>query len=118
MEATTAATSQHMEALKRANEVRLGIAEAKREIHAKTLSIPDAFDDPRCQPARLRELLGAQERWGETRVRKAILRTNLSTSNLELRRISELTKRQKIRILEVVADTTRDFRNEKIRPGD
>ncbi|MGH2939471.1 MAG: hypothetical protein ACRDPE_15290 [Solirubrobacterales bacterium] len=118
MEATTT-EPQHMAALRRANEVRLALAEAKREILAGTLSIPDAFDDPRCQLGRVREVLGAQHRWGATRIRKAIERTNLASGGrLEEKRICELTKRQRARLLDVVADTKRDFRQEKIRPGD
>lgn len=87
--------SQHMQALKRANDVRLGIAEAKRKIVSGELT-PDRFvDEPVLQPARVMDVLTAQHRWGRTRARKFLASVPRLMRSIESTRLSELTVRER-----------------------
>lgn len=58
------ATTQALEALERANEVRLGRARIKREIREGRLSVGDALDFDCVGGMRVFDLLQAQKRWG------------------------------------------------------
>lgn len=87
--------SQHMQALKRANDVRLGIAAAKREIVSGELP-PDRFvDEPVLQPAKVVDVLTAQHRWGRTRVRRFLAGVPGLMRSIENIRLSELTTRER-----------------------
>lgn len=99
MEATAAAAPvlgnhppQHMRALKRANEVRLGHSALKRDIHAGRVTVADALADPRVGGSiTLADLLKAQRRWGTTRARKFLQRISIP----ENKRVDSLTARQR-----------------------
>jgi hypothetical protein len=86
-------TSQCMEALARANEVRLARAALKREISAGHRSITEVImESPwEVESMSLGELLCAQRRWGRARSRKLLSSTSLS----EGKRIGTLTERQR-----------------------
>ena len=58
---------QYMDALARANEVRLARPALKREILDGSLSIADALDDPRAASMTVYQLLSAQRQWGRLR---------------------------------------------------
>lgn len=84
--------SQHMEALARADQVRLGRAAIKREIHAGNVAIADALDVGCCQSMRLVDLLMAQRGWG---IRKA--EGLLSALQIgQARTVRDLTDRQRV----------------------
>ena len=86
-------TSQCMEALARANEVRLARAALKREISAGRRSITEVImESPwEVESMSLGELLCAQRRWGRARSRKLLSSTSLS----EGKRVGTMTERQR-----------------------
>jgi len=86
-------TPQCMEALARANKVRLARAALKREISAGHRSITDVImQSPwEAESMSLGELLCAQRRWGRARSRKLLASSALS----EGKRVGTLTERQR-----------------------
>jgi|SRR5262245_51554065 len=86
-------TSQCMEALARANKVRLARAALKREISAGRRDITEVImESPwEVESMSLGELLCAQRRWGRARSRKLLSSTSLS----EGKRVGTLTERQR-----------------------
>jgi hypothetical protein len=86
-------TPQCMEALARANEVRLARAALKRDISAGRRSITEVImESPwEVESMSLGELLCAQSRWGRARSRKLLSSTALS----EGKRVGSLTERQR-----------------------
>jgi hypothetical protein len=92
-EPTKRGTSQCMEALARANQVRLARAALKRDISAGRRSITEVImDSPwEADSMSLSELLCSQRRWGRARSRKLLSSTALS----EGKRVGTLTERQR-----------------------
>ena len=93
---TTASASkapQHMEALARANRVRLARAELKRSIARGDLDAADVVRDCpwETESMTLSELLTSQRRWGRTRTRKFLIALALN----ENKRLGTLTSRQR-----------------------
>jgi hypothetical protein len=86
-------TPQCMEALARANKVRLARAALKREISAGHRNITEVImQSPwEVESMSLGELLCAQRRWGRARSRKLLSSTALS----EGKRVGTLTERQR-----------------------
>ena len=86
-------TSQCMEALARANEVRLARAALKREISAGRRNITEVITESpwEAESMSLSELLCSQRRWGRARSRKLLSSTALS----EGKRVGSLTERQR-----------------------
>ena len=86
-------TPQCMEALARANKVRLARAALKREISAGHRSITEVImDSPwEVDSMSLGELLCAQRRWGRARSRKLLSSTALN----EGKQVGTLTDRQR-----------------------
>jgi hypothetical protein len=86
-------SSQCMEALARANQVRLARAALKRDISAGRRSIGEVImDSPwEADSMSLSELLCSQRRWGRARSRKLLSATALS----EGKRVGSLTDRQR-----------------------
>ena len=76
--ATTTASArqmpQHMQALARANRVRLARAELKRSIGRGEVEVADVIRDCpwETESMTLAELLTSQRRWGRTRARKLL----------------------------------------------
>jgi hypothetical protein len=85
-------TSQCMQALARANEVRLARAALKRDVAAGRRSVTEVIvESPwEAQSMSLSELLCSQRRWGRARSRKLLASTGLS----EAKRLGTLTARQ------------------------
>ena len=84
---------QHMQALARANRVRLARAELKRSIARGDVDAADVIRDCpwETESMTLAELLTSQRRWGRTRARKFLLGLALS----ENKRLGTLTSRQR-----------------------
>ena len=84
---------QHMQALARANRVRLARAELKRSIARGDVEVADVIRECpwETESMTLAELLTSQRRWGRTRARKFLLGLALS----ENKRLGTLTSRQK-----------------------
>lgn len=90
------AVAQRMRALSRANAVRIGAAQLRRELGAGTISLADALEDERAQPVEIFALLYAQRRWGPRRVRSLLNRVMIG----EHRRVRDLTARQRAVLVE------------------
>ena len=84
---------QHMQALARANRVRLARAELKRSIARGDIEAADVIRECpwETESMTLAELLTSQRRWGRTRARKFLLGLALS----ENKRLGTLTSRQR-----------------------
>lgn len=84
---------QHMQALARANEVRLARASMKREIASGRRNVVDVVRDCpwEAESMSVSELLSAQKRWGKARSRKLIVSIGLT----ETKRLGTLTQRQR-----------------------
>jgi hypothetical protein len=91
--ANVAQTPQHMQALARANRVRLARAELKRSIGRGEVDVAEVIRDCpwETESMTLAELLTSQRRWGRTRARKLLQTLALS----ENKRIGTLTPRQR-----------------------
>jgi len=86
-------TPQHMQALARANRVRLARAELKRSIARGEVDVAEVIRDCpwETESMTLSELLTSQRRWGRTRARKLLQALALS----ENKRVGTLTPRQR-----------------------
>lgn len=95
---------QHMQALARANRVRLARAELKRSIARGELDVAEVIRDCpwETESMSLAELLTSQRRWGRTRARKFLQSLALN----ENKRLGTLTPRQQA--LLATALVTRD----------
>jgi hypothetical protein len=84
---------QHMQALARANRVRLARAQLKRSIARGDVEAADVIRECpwETESMTLSELLTSQRRWGRTRARKFLIGLSLS----ENKRIGTLTERQR-----------------------
>jgi hypothetical protein len=84
---------QHMQALARANRVRLARAELKRSIGRGEVDVADVIRECpwETESMTLAELLTSQRRWGRTRARKLLQAVALS----ENKRVGTLTPRQR-----------------------
>lgn len=84
---------QHMQALARANRVRLARAELKRSIGRGEVDVAEVIRDCpwETESMTLAELLTSQRRWGRTRARKLLQSLGLS----ENKRLGTLTSRQR-----------------------
>jgi hypothetical protein len=93
MTATAIPAPQHMQALARANRVRLARAELKRAIGRGEVEVAEVVRDCpwEAESMTLAELLTSQRRWGRTRARKFLLGLALS----ENKRLGTLTERQR-----------------------
>jgi len=91
--ATAAQAPQHMQALARANRVRLARAELKRSVGRGEVDVSEVIHDCpwETESMTLAELLTSQRRWGRTRARKLLQTLALS----ENKRIGSLTPRQR-----------------------
>ena len=86
-------TAQCMEALARANEVRLARAALKRDISAGQRSVTEVISDSpwEAESMSLSELLCSQRRWGRARSRKLLASAALG----EGKKVGSLTERQR-----------------------
>lgn len=99
------AGTQHLDALERAQEVRLVRAEIKREVKRGELGVAEILQPGSEVPDTLRtmtiaELLSAQNRWGATRSRGLLRRVEIR----ENRPVGELTTRQRRALVDALAE--------------
>jgi hypothetical protein len=89
----TAPAPQHMQALARANKVRLARAELKRQVAEGELSVADVIlECPwEAESMAISDLLMSQHRWGRTRCRRFLM----SVSMGETKTIGSMTERQR-----------------------
>lgn len=88
-----AAPPQHMQALDRANRVRLARAELKRGVARGDVSAPEVIRTCpwETESMTVAELLCSQRRWGRTRARKLLVGLAIH----ENKRLGTLTARQR-----------------------
>lgn len=88
----TVAAPQHLQALERANRIRLARAELKRAISGGERAVADVLrEPPECaETMQVVDLLMAQRRWGRARARRLLLSAAVS----ELKTVGSLTARQ------------------------
>lgn len=88
---------QHMQALARANSVRLARAALKRSIARGEVEVAEVIRECpwETESMTLAELLSSQRRWGRTRVRKFLQGLALN----ENKRLATLTSRQRALLL-------------------
>ena len=91
--ATIARAPQHLQALERANEVRLARAELKRRVATGNLTAAEIVlaCPPEAEGMAIADLLMSQKRWGRTRCRKFLATIPLS----ENKTIGSMTERQR-----------------------
>lgn len=89
----TTRAPQRLQALERANEIRLARAELKRRIAYGTVSAAEVILEPPSEATSwaIGDLLLSQRRWGSTRCRKFLLRNQIS----ETKPVGALTERQR-----------------------
>ncbi len=89
----TPAPPQHMQALQRANEVRLARAELKRKIGEGAVSVDEVILSCPSEAASMTiaELLTSQRRWGTTRCSKFL--TDIGF--VETKTVGSMTERQR-----------------------
>lgn len=102
--ATIARGEQHMQALQRANEVRLARAELKRRVARGEV---DAAEVVRTCPweadgMAIADLLASQRQWGDSRVRRFLATVPLS----EAKTIGKMTERQRNALATMLAMTS------------
>jgi hypothetical protein len=93
MTASAVQAPQHMQALARANRVRLARAELKRSIARGDREVAEVVRECpwETESMTLAELLTSQRRWGRTRARKFLVNLSLN----ENKRLGTLTTRQR-----------------------
>lgn len=91
--ATMAPAPQHMQALQRANEVRLARAELKRRVADGAITAGDVILESPWEAASMSigELLVSQHRWGSTRCRKFLGEIGMP----ETKTVGSMTERQR-----------------------
>jgi hypothetical protein len=91
--ATIAPAPQHMQALRRANEVRLARAELKRRVGHGTLLVREVVLECPWEAASMTvlELLLSQRRWGTTRCGKFLAQLGMPESKT----VGAMTERQR-----------------------
>ena len=102
--ATIAPAPQHMQALQRANEVRLARAELKRRIAAGEVSASEVIlTCPwEADSMTVADLLMSQRRWGHTRCRNFLAGVPMS----ETKTVGSMTQRQRHALSEMLGRQT------------
>ena len=95
--ATIAPAPQHMQALQRANEVRLARAELKRHVGEGAVSVKEVILECPWEAASMTvaELLLSQRRWGTTRASKFLAQIGMP----EAKPIGAMTERQRLALV-------------------
>jgi hypothetical protein len=90
---TIAPAPQHMQALQRANEVRLARAELKRRVYEGDVDVGEVTLTCPWEAASMTigELLLSQRRWGAARCRKVLAATGMP----ETKTVGSMTERQR-----------------------
>ncbi len=99
-EARTSPGPQHMQALERANAVRLARAELKRRVAEGETSVGDVIlSSPwEAESMTVADLLTSQRRWGHTRCRKFLQCIPMS----ENKTIGSMTERQRMAVAQLL----------------
>lgn len=103
---------QHMQALERANLVRLARAELKRSIARGDIEASEVVQECpwETESMTIAELLSSQRRWGRTRVRKFLGSLALN----ENKKLGTLTSRQRLLLSTELATRGRSERRDAV----
>jgi len=106
--ATIVCGPQHMQALQRANEVRLARAELKRRVMDGEMSAVEVIlTSPwEAETMAVAELLMSQHRWGHTRARRFLATVPMT----ETKTIGSMTDRQRASLADLLTAQTRSTR--------
>ncbi len=103
-------SAQSLEALARANAARLDAVAVKHEIRDGGLTAADALYDPRAGAMTVAQLLRAQWRWGDQRVRRLLADVSCwgprprAIDVAETRRVRDLTDRERDELARALGD--------------
>jgi hypothetical protein len=99
--ATIAPAPQHMQALRRANEVRLARAELKRRVGDGTTPVKEVIVGIPWESVSMTviELLLSQRRWGTTRCSKLLAQIQLP----EYKTVGAMTERQRMALVAAIS---------------
>lgn len=97
----TSPDSQHMQALQRANEVRLARADLKKRIARGEQTVPEVvLDTPwEAESMTLFELLTSQRRWGNHRAQRFLAGIGMP----ETKTLQSMTERQRALLARMIA---------------
>jgi hypothetical protein len=95
--ATPARSAQRLEALRKANEIRVGRAQLKKELAAGTVRIEEILAQPPdcAKTERVSALLLAVPKYGQVRVSRLLTKTRISDS----KRLGGLSDRQRTELI-------------------
>jgi hypothetical protein len=112
--ASIAPGPQYMQALQRANEVRLARAGLKRRVASGELSVAEVLLGSywEAENMTISDLLMSQRRWGHTRCRKLLMQVPVS----ENKTVGSMTDRQKRALAALLEQPTRQVRSEALAP--
>jgi hypothetical protein len=106
---------QYMQALAKANEVRLARAGLKRRVSDGEISVADVIlgNFWEAENMTISDLLLSQRRWGHTRCRKLLIQVPMS----ENKTIGSMTDRQRQALAHLLEQPTRTGRRETFAPA-
>jgi hypothetical protein len=101
---------QYMQALARANEVRLARAGLKRRVASGEISVADVLLGSywEAENMTVSDLLMSQRRWGQTRCRKLLLQVPVG----ENKTVGTMTRRQREALAQLLTQPVRQARPE------
>jgi hypothetical protein len=104
-----------MQALARANEVRLARAELKRSVASGEITVADVLLGQywEAENMTISDLLMSQRRWGHTRCRKLLMQVPVS----ENKTVGSMTERQRKALAQLLEQTARQVRTETFAPA-
>jgi hypothetical protein len=113
--ATFAPGPQYMQALARANEVRLARAELKRSVADGEIGVAEIILNApwEAENMTISDLLMSQRRWGHTRCRKLLLQVPVP----ENKTIGSMTERQRRALAQLLEQPAQPARREALVPA-
>jgi hypothetical protein len=113
--ASIAPGPQYMQALQRANEVRLARAGLKRRVASGELSVAEVLLGSywEAENMTISDLLMSQRRWGHTRCRKLLMQVPVS----ENKTVGSMTERQRRALAQLLDQPVRPTRREAYEPA-
>jgi hypothetical protein len=112
--ASIAPGPQYMQALQRANEVRLARAGLKRRVASGELSVAEVLLGSywEAENMTVSDLLMSQRRWGHTRCRKLLMQVPVS----ENKTVGSMTDRQKRALATLLEQPARQVHSDALAP--
>ena len=113
--ARIAAGPQYMQALARANEVRLARAELKRSVASGEITVTEVLLGTywEVENMTISDLLMSQRRWGHTRCRKLLMQVPVS----ENKTVGSMTERQRRALAQLLEQSVRQAQREHLAPA-